>query len=68
MEQGGLPRVGPFNLKAQERGLITEAVSKIIIESNIVNRSTRDRVWVGYSPNRPDLPCKPYPLSLEKEG
>jgi hypothetical protein len=50
-EQGGLPRVSPLGLRAQARELITEAVEKIIIESDLINRASRDRVWVGYNPN-----------------
>jgi hypothetical protein len=43
-EQGGLPCVGPLSLRAQVRRPITEAVQKITIESNLVNRVRRDRV------------------------
>jgi hypothetical protein len=32
--------------------------------SNLVNKASRDRVWVRYNHNSLDLPCKPYPLSL----
>jgi hypothetical protein len=45
-----------------------EAVCKIIIESNLVNRASRDRVWIGYNPNRPNLLHKPYPLAYKRRG
>jgi hypothetical protein len=38
----------------------------IDIESNFVNRASRDRVRVVYYHNWPDLPCKPYPPIVYK--
>jgi hypothetical protein len=36
------------------------------MESNLVNRASRDRVWVIYNHIQPDLQCKPYPLLTYK--
>jgi hypothetical protein len=63
-EQEVLPRVVPLSQKTWVRRPMTEAVKKIIIESNLVNRESRDGVRVEYNPNRSNLPCKPYPHSL----
>jgi hypothetical protein len=50
-EQGGLPCVDPLDLRAQARRPITEVVQKIIIESNLINSVSRDRVRVRYYRN-----------------
>jgi hypothetical protein len=60
-EQVGLPRVDPLGLRARARRPITEAVDKITIESNLVNRASKDRVWDRYYHNGRDHPYKPYP-------
>jgi hypothetical protein len=43
-EQGGLPRVSPVGLRARASQPITGVVYKIIIETNLVNRASIDRV------------------------
>jgi hypothetical protein len=36
--------------------------------SNLVNKASRDRIWIKYNDNWPNLPCKPYPLAYKRRG